>query len=132
MMAYEQWVWFDSWFKLEKYHYLQKISTGGVLVHERPTAFFEGSDYTETSHPTWEKGWLWTGDQGMLLAALNEILSFKNDLSGWVIKNKITPGFSLAKFEKEVLRYIQLLNKGVKSALVGNTDSYYKRSAFQC
>ena len=132
MMAYAQWVWFDSWFKLEKYHYLQKISTGGVLVHERPTAFFEGSDYTETSHPTWEKGWLWTGDQGMLLAALNEILSFKNDLSGWVIKNKITPGFSLEKFEKEVSRLYPTFERRRQIRFGRKYRSYHKRSAFQC
>ncbi len=39
-MAYRQWVWFDSWFKLEKYEYLQKISTGGALVHEKAYRFF--------------------------------------------------------------------------------------------
>jgi hypothetical protein len=129
-MAYRQWRWFDSWFNLEQYHYLQQISTGGVLVHERPKAFFEGSDYTETNHPTWEKGWLWTGDQGMLLAALHEISSFKNDLSGWVIKNKITPGFTLEKFEKEVTKYIWLLNQGVKSALVSNKDDIIREAPF--
>ena len=129
-MAYAQWIWFDNWFKLEKYHYLEKISTGGVLVHERPTAFFEGSDYQETSHPRWEKGWLWTGDQGMLLAALNEMYSFKNDLAEWVIKNKITAGFSLEKFEKEVSYYVQLLNEGVKAALVSNLDGIIREAPF--
>ncbi len=129
-MAYAQWVWFDSWFKLEKYQYLQKISTGGALVHERPTAFFEGSDYQETSHPTWEKGWLWTGDQGMLLAALHEIVSFKNDLSAWVMKYKITPGFMLEIFEKDVLHYIQLLNEAIKAALVGKADDIIREAPF--
>jgi hypothetical protein len=66
----------------------------------------------------------------MLLAALNELLFFKNDLSDWVIKNKVTEGFTLATFEKEVTRYIRLLEKGVKTALVGNTDGIIREAPF--
>ncbi len=63
-MAYRQWLWFDNWFELDDYEYLKKISASAALVQERPMAFFEGSDYTETVHPPWAEGWVWTGDQG--------------------------------------------------------------------
>ena len=129
-MAYRQWVWFDSWFKLDKYGYLQKIVSGGALVHERPTAFFEGSDYKETSHPTWEKGWVWTGDQGMLLAALTDLLAIKNNIAAWVIKNKIAPDFKVADFENTLNNYINLLSKGIKTALIGNADGIIREAPF--
>lgn len=129
-MAYRQWVWFDSWFNLEKYGYLQKLKPGGALVEERPTAFFEGSDYKDKTHPTWEKGWVWTGDQGMLLAALTDMLAIKNKLDEWIKKNNIDPGFNVDAFEKTVINYINLLSKGIKSALTGNTDSIIREAPF--
>lgn len=127
-MAYRQWIWFDSWFNLEKYGYLQKLKSGGALVHERPTAFFESSDYKDTTHPTWEKGWVWTGDQGMLLTALTDMLAIKNNLAEWIEKNKIDEGFTVAVFEKNVTNYIHLLSKGIKSALTGNADSIIREA----
>jgi hypothetical protein len=129
-MAYRQWVWFDSWFKLEKYGYLQKLSSGGVLVQERPTAFFEGSDYKDTAHPAWEKGWVWTGDQGMLLAALTDMLAIKNNLAEWIKKNKIEGGFNIVSFEESVKNYINLLSQGIKSGLTGNADGIIREAPF--
>ncbi|HEY5367467.1 MAG TPA: hypothetical protein VIJ75_00625 [Hanamia sp.] len=129
-MAYRQWVWFHSWFNLEKYGYLQKITTGGALVHERPTAFFEGSDYKDTAHPTWEKGWLWTGDQGMMVAALTDMLAIKNNLAEWSNRNKADADFKVDVFEKTVNNYINLLSKGIKSALKVNADSIIREAPF--
>ncbi|MGH2644618.1 MAG: glycoside hydrolase family 76 protein [Chitinophagaceae bacterium] len=54
-MACRQWTWFDNWFQLEKYDYLKRTTSGGALVQERPTAFFNGSDYADIEHPIWEK-----------------------------------------------------------------------------
>ena len=134
-MAYRQWVWFDSWFKLGKYGYLQKLTSGGGLVQERPTAFFEGSGYKDTTHPTWEKGWVWSGDQGMLLAALIDLSAIKNNLAAWVIKNKIDTGFKVDDpiaigFEKTISEYIGLLSKGIKAALTGNADGVIREAPF--
>lgn len=121
-MAYAQWVWFDSWFQLNKYEYLKKTASGGALVQERPTAFFEGSGYTDTTHPTWYKGWVWTGDQGMLLAALTDMLAVKNNLGAWIMKNKREPDFNPGAFEKKVKTYISLISKGIKTALISDKD----------
>ena len=129
-MTYRQWVWFDSWFKLEKYGYLQKLTSGGALVQERPIAFFDGSDYKDLTHPTWEKGWVWSGDQGMLLAALTDLLYMKNDLEAWVLKNKVDPSFRREEFEKTVKNYVRLLSSGIKKALTGNADNIIREAPF--
>lgn len=130
-MAYRQWVWFDSWFKLNKYEYLKKVSGTAALVQERPTAFFENSDYSDTTHPTWEKGWTWTGDQGMLLAALTDMLAIKNDLAVWITKNKIEVDFKVDGFEKKLTTYINLITKGIKTALVGGADNIIREAPFR-
>ena len=129
-MAYRQWIWFDTWFKLERYNYLLTLSNGSALVQERPTAFFEGSDYNNKTHPTWEKGWVWTGDQGMILAALTDLLLIKKDIAEWIEKSKTERSFNLQDFEKNVQNYIHLISKGVKSALTGNEDHIIREAPF--
>ncbi len=129
-MAYRQWVWFDSWFQLTQYEYLKKTTSGGALVQERPTAFFQGSDYAVTTHPTWEKGWAWTGDQGMLLTALTGMLAIKNDLAEWIAKNNIDPGFNVDTFAEKTNDYILSIGKGIQSALVGDKDGIIREAPF--
>jgi hypothetical protein len=129
-MAYRQWVWFDRWFKLSEYEYLKKMASGGALVQERPTAFFEGSDYTETSHPTWEKGWVWTGDQGMLLAALTDMLAIRDNLAEWITKNKTEVNFDVNVFTKNVNSYIRLISKGIKTTLFSDKDGIVREAPF--
>lgn len=129
-MAYRQWVWFDSWFQLKKYDYLKRTLSGGALVQERPTAFFDGSDYADREHPTWEKGWLWTGDQGMVLAALSDMLSIKNDLAAWITKNKIESDFKANVFEKKVIHYMALISEGIKTALISDKDHIIREAPF--
>ena len=121
-MAYSQWIWFDSWFQLDKYEYLKKTASGGALVQERPTAFFAGSDYTEITHPTWHKGWVWTGDQGMLLAALSDLLAIKNNLATWISVHKKEVNFDIDAFTGKVHHYVSLISKGIKTTLVSNRD----------
>lgn len=130
-MAYRQWVWFDSWFQLVQYGYMQKVKSGGGLVQERPTAFFNSSDYADITHPTWEKGWVWSGDQGMLVAALTEMLAIKNELATWIEKNKIDPRFRVDTFVKTANRYLSLLKTGIRSALVSNADGIIREAPFK-
>ena len=69
-MARQQYRWFEAWFEMSKLGYLQPPSFGaGVLIQERPMS---KPDYDRESDPTWEQGWVWTGDQGLMLAALPE------------------------------------------------------------
>ncbi|MBV4357468.1 hypothetical protein [Pinibacter aurantiacus] len=121
-MAYSQWIWFDSWFQLGKYEYLKKTTSGGALVQERPTAFFDGSDYAAITHPTWHKWWVWTGDQGMLLAALSDLLAIKNNLATWISSHKKDAHFDINAFSKKVHHYISLISKGIKTTLVSDKD----------
>ncbi len=127
-MAYRQWLWFDDWFKLEKYEYLKKISPSGALVQERPMAFFEGSGYQEKIHPPWAEGWVWTGDQGMLVGALTDMLAVKKELAAWLNKNSIDLDFDTAAFEKKISTLIKLIGEGVKEALISNEDGIIREA----
>ncbi|MCU7552213.1 hypothetical protein OCK74_24050 [Chitinophagaceae bacterium LB-8] len=126
--AYNQWIWFDSWFQLKQYEYLKKTTSGGALVQERPTAFFDGSGYTDITHPTWYKGWVWTGDQGMLLAALTDMLAIKNNIADWLAKNKKEADFNVKAFADKVNTYISLIAKGIKTTLISEKDNIIREA----
>jgi len=127
-MAYLQWVWFEKWFDLGEYEYLKKISDSGALVQERPMALFEGSDYQEIIHPPWAEGWVWTGDQGMLLAALTDMLAVRNELAEWLSREKLDPDFNVAVFEKKIRSLIALIGNGIKTALVSRKDGIIREA----
>ncbi|MCB0450438.1 MAG: hypothetical protein KDC97_10005 [Confluentibacter sp.] len=121
-MAYRQWIWFDQWFNLEEYEYLKKTTSSGALVQERPMAFFEGSDYINKEHPPWAEGWVWAGDQGLVVAALTDMYLVRDQLSEWIFKNNIDANFDNAVFEKRILYLIKEIGKGIKTALVSSED----------
>jgi hypothetical protein len=127
-MAYRQWVWFSGWFKLDEYEYLKKLSTNGALVQERPIAFFEGSGYTDKIHPPWAEGWVWTGDQGMLVAALSDLILVKNDIAEFVSKNNLDDKFDASEFEMKARNIVQLIGTGVKNALVSDADGLIREA----
>lgn len=91
-------------------------------------AFFEGSTYQEKVHPPWAEGWVWTGDQGMLISALADMLAIKNELSQYLIENNIQPDFDVNIFESKVKETITLLGKGIKNALVANVDGVIREA----
>ncbi|MDX1286345.1 MAG: hypothetical protein R3182_15100, partial [Draconibacterium sp.] len=131
-MAYRQWIWFEEWFKQEEYEYLKKISESAALVQERPMAFFDGSTYQDKIHPPWEEGWIWTGDQGMLVGALTDMLAVKNELERWLFESKTNTDFDKTKFEKRVRSLIGLIGGGVKTALVGVIDKIIREAPCYC
>jgi len=127
-MAYRQWLWFDRWFELEEFEYLKRISESSALVQERPMAFFEGSDYQDKVHPPWAEGWVWTGDQGMLVGALSDMLGFGQELEIWADSQDIGPDFKKKEFEEKIRKYISMIGKGVKEALVGPKDGIIREA----
>ena len=127
-MAYRQWLWFDQWFELEEYEYLKKISETSALVQERPLAFFEGSTYQDKVHPPWAEGWVWTGDQGMLVGALSDMLGFGHELEESINSQNIDPGFNRTNFEEKIRRYIRQIGNGVKEAMVGTNDEIIREA----
>jgi len=127
-MAYRQWLWFENWFELDEYEYLKKISPSGALVQERPMAFFEGSDYMEREHPPWAEGWIWTGDQGMLIAALTDMYMVRNELAAWLAKNDKDSGFDALAFEKKVRSLVRLIGNGVKTGLISDKDGIIREA----
>jgi len=133
-MAYRQWVWFDSWFRLKKFGYLKhlkrlkKDAPDGALVQERPMAIFEGSTYQEKVHPPWVQEWAWTGDQGMLVAALVDMLAIKKPLAAWIAKTKPGVHFDIVAFEKRVRMLIKLLSNGIATAFVADVDGIIREA----
>jgi hypothetical protein len=79
-MAYAQYLWFYTWF-VSSYGYLRVFPGPYGLLQERPIA---PPDYEHKDHPKWEPGWVWTGDQGLILAALAETYLLRDDLSAIV------------------------------------------------
>ncbi|MCG8307653.1 MAG: hypothetical protein MI975_09700 [Cytophagales bacterium] len=128
-MAYRQWVWFTEWFKLEEYEFLKRLTTEGALVQERPMAEFEGSGYTDKIHPPWAEGWVWTGDQGMLVAALSDMISEKEDYAKFVEKHNLDPEFTVSGFEAKAHKIIRSIGKGVKNALISTSDGLIREAA---
>ena len=127
-MAYRQWMWFDEWFKLDKYNYLKKISSSAALVQERPMAFFKGSNYTNKEHPPWADGWVWTGDQGMLVAALTDMFLVRYQLADWLTKNNIDPDFEIVAFEKRIRFLIMQIGNGIQAALISKDDGIIREA----
>ena len=127
-MAYAQWIWFSRWFELEEYQYLKPLTTEGALVQERPMAEFEGSGYTEKIHPPWAEGWVWTGDQGMLIAAITDMIAIKDDLAGYIARYELDPDFDVEAFEKKAAGIIRSIGTGVKHALIADVDGIIREA----
>jgi len=127
-MAYAQWLWFTEWFELEEYEYLKQLSSEGALVQERPMAEFEGSGYTDKIHPPWAEGWVWTGDQGMLVAAISDMIAVKEDLERFIAENKLDPAFDVDAFEKEASSIIRSIGTGVENALIADVDGIIREA----
>lgn len=127
-MAYRQWLWFDEWFKLDEYEYLKKVSLSGSLVQERPMAFIDGSAYMNKEHPPWAEGWVWTGDQGMLIAALTDMYLIRHQLADWLTKNNMVSNFDTAAFGKKILSLISQIGNGIQTALISNKDGVFREA----
>ncbi len=127
-MAYRQWLWFDEWFKLDKYQYLKQISPSAALVQERPMAFFEGSEYMNKEHPPWAVGWVWTGDQGMIVAALTDMFLVRHQLADWLEENNMDTNFDVAVFEERIRYLIMQIGNGIQTALICNEDGIIREA----
>jgi len=127
-MAWAQWLWFTQWFELEEYEYLKPLSTKGALVQERPMAEFEGSGYTDKIHPPWAEGWVWTGDQGMLVAAINDMIAVKDDLAEFLAMHEPGTGFDADAFEKKASGIIRSVGAGVEQALIADVDGIIREA----
>lgn len=127
-MAYRQWVWFSAWFGLGEYAYLKAFGDEAALVQERPMAVFEGSDYQDTTHPPWAEGWVWTGDQGMLVGALTDLIAVKDQLADTLARTRPDAAFDPARFDREAHGIIRRIGRGVQQALVGATDGLLREA----
>jgi hypothetical protein len=89
-MAFDQYAWFRAWMTLPPYpseddgRYVRQVQFGNhpetdpsyALVHDRPMA---QETYVEKSNSWWQRGLVWSGDQGLLMAALAEVFLMQDD-----------------------------------------------------
>ncbi len=131
-MAYCQWLWFSKWIDLKgDNEYLKPLigNDNAALVHERPLDFSTGSNYQDMTHPDGSKEWLWSGDQGILISALIDLLNLKDDLAEY---SKYHPEWKFNKneFETKVKDTLQKLVHGVQLALIGKDDGIFYEPFF--
>lgn len=120
-MAYAQYIWFSSWFSSPS-GYLRTFPGPFGLAQERPIA---APSYENKTRPTWENGWVWSGDQGLLLAALAEIYAVRNELPAVA-----GSGFDTARFAAEVQNAFVIISTGVKILLWGAPDQVLREAPF--
>lgn len=74
------------------------------------------------------EGWIWTGDQGMLVAAISDMIMVKDDLAILVKTNNLDPEFDVNSFENKAKKIIHQIGHGVKNALVANVDGMIREA----
>ncbi len=131
-MAVKQYKWFNSWFNLPDNDYFKifplPVPPRG-LVQERPIA---PPDYELKTFPTWQEGWVWSGDQGLLLGGLIEFLDIagssaeSTELLGILRETGQEPN-TLATNLKE---QISIIINGVGAILVGE-DKVLREAPFK-
>jgi len=117
-MAIKQFVWFGQWFStdypsLDDGPYLRILPGPLGLIHERPMA---EASYTEEDLPIWQTGWVWSGDQGLLLTALAELL----------VSGIRPPGVDLDVYRNAFIA----LSIGVEALLFGGADRVLREAPF--
>lgn len=124
-MAYDQWVWFSSWFALKEHEYLKSFQENphAALVQERPLA--KDSDYQDTPHPDWSPGWVWTADQGLVLGALFDLFEMKDKIADYYNRTFKTKIFDASGFDSELREVIQKIAHGVHLGVVGKSDGLF-------
>jgi len=127
-MAYQQWLWFLNWFELKSYGYLKsfKDDEGSGLIGERPLAFFNGSDYQDTSHPDSTTGSVWTGDNGLLIGGLFELMAVKNQLFEYATHHQPYWKFNLEDFDTKIKEITTKLIHGVQKGMIGKDGIFHE------
>lgn len=92
-VGYRQYVWFNKWIQTTPnstngvlgnfYHKFNAAGISGGMLEDRPVAPAPLGTY-EADGPgglSWEKGVVWTGDQGLFLGAISLLLQYNGDLT---------------------------------------------------
>jgi len=119
-LAYRQYVWFKAWFESD-YGYLRFVPGGFALVQERPMAL---PDYHEEFRPTWEPGWMWTADQGLVLGALAGLHQLADDVPS------VEPGVDPASLRGDLETWIDTIVKGLGPLLLDSPDGVLREAPF--
>ncbi len=129
-MAYEQWIFFSKWFehKDDKYMYFKSFigDDSAALVGERPLDFSDGSSYRETGHPDWSPGWVWSGDNGLLIGAFGDLISYKDNLAKYAFQYQPKWRFNARDFEAKITNFTKKLIQGVHKGMIGNDGIFHE------
>jgi len=118
-MVASQLTWFAAWFSkpyssLDDGPYLRTLPGPLSLIHERPMA---EQSYVQTDFPDWERGWVWTGDQGLVLMALAQVVS---------------TGIDVPNVDSTLFRNVFLaMAAGVEALLFGGADKVLREPPFE-
>jgi hypothetical protein len=129
-MAYAQYQWFSQWFKEPNPAtggYLKLVDFGngekGGLVQDRPQGI--SNDIVP-----YNKGCVWSGDQGLVLAALAGMLKIKDELTPYV-QAHIDPNFKKGAFQRHVITAIGQIATGTQKLLFGVDDGIVREAPFK-
>jgi hypothetical protein len=118
-MVVSQLSWFTAWFSkpyssLDDGPYLRTLPGPLSLIHERPMA---EKSYVQKDFPDWRPGWIWTGDQGLVLVALAQVLSTELDVPD---------------VDSALLRNVFVaMSAGVEALLFGGADKVLREPPFE-
>jgi hypothetical protein len=133
-MCYAQYVWFATWFtnSYSGFTYLRVPPATsqivyGRLVQERPIA---EPDYERESDPTWQEGWTWTADQGLVMTALIELTEITDDIAGWIAAENPSVRFGASVFRSEIDTWIESIATAVKLTLFSTPDQVLREAPF--
>jgi hypothetical protein len=130
-MAYAQYLWFSEWFPKPNpptypRPYLNLVDLGGgkqgALVTDRP----QGS---ENDIVPYTPGCVWSGDQGLVLAALAGMLQIQDELSEYV-QEHVDPSFDQDVFQQDVSAAIGQIATGTQKLLFGVNDGIVREAPF--
>lgn len=129
-MAYEQWIWFSKWFKHKDAEYMYFKSFIGddqaALVGERPLDFSDDSDYKETRHPDWSSGWVWSGDNGLLIGGFLDLIACKDNLAKYALQYQPEWKFKQQDFETKITDVTKKLIHGVHKGMIGRDGIFHE------
>jgi hypothetical protein len=64
----------------------------------------------------------------MLVGALTDMFSVRNELEAWIARKNIDPDFDPLAFEEKIRALIKLLGNGVKMALISDKDGIIREA----
>lgn len=127
-IACSQWMWFSKWFELKEYHYFKhfKNDEGAGLILERPIAIFNGSSYQDMSHPDAVSTWVWSGDNGLVIGALLDLIPEADVLANHALKMYPGQDINPLNFKEKLTDMTKKLIHGIQKGMIGKDGVFHE------